>query len=126
MAYFYSLYTCREFDKDGRQYDINLPHGKQIVDHFCHEWNQMVSMMTDMINKVCDNRIESCYMRQYDKKSGKTTLAVVFKAKEGKKLTRWIKDEIIDFMSGQWSDGFGECVFREYTDPDTGETYVVD
>ncbi len=129
MAKYMTLYTVHEeeYDKNGdyvRTYDENLPHSSAIVKELTESWNDMHSLMLDLINKECDNRIESCRMRQYNKKSGKTTICVEWVAKKGKQLTGWIKDSIDDFFSAQCSDGWGEGVF-DFPRDDAGASYAI-
>ena len=131
MSTFMSLYEVNETEYDEHDnfvsdHKTNLPHSKDIVKRFCEQWNKDAdSFMLDLVNKECDNRIKSCYMRQFNPKGSKTVLCVDFIAKEGKQLTRKIKDAIMDFMSAQYSDGWGEGMFdKKITAPD-GKRYSV-
>lgn len=130
MAIFLSLYNCIEelYDANGfvKEYEEYLPHGKQIVNDFCKQWNRDAdAFMLELVNKECDNRIQSCYMRQFDPKGKKTTLCVEFIAKPGKQLTTKIKNAIRDFMDAQYSDGWGEGMFERVTELPDGTFYKV-
>ncbi len=131
MAKFLSLYHCIEesYDKNGnfvKEYDTNLPHRKEIIKEFCDQWNKDAdAYMLDLVNKECDNRIQSCYMKAYKPKSGKTTLCVEFVAKSGRQLTTKIRNAICDFMDAQYSDGWGEGMFDRITKLPDGTSYRV-
>lgn len=133
MATFISLYTCHEIqiDKDDnfvKAFETNLPHSKEILDDLCENWNKQADFMLSLVNKKADNRISSCKMKPFRNNNGETTLAVHFVAKPGKQLTSRIKTAITDFMSAQYSDGWGESIFgliNIYTDSN-GTRYYVD
>ena len=115
MATYKSLYTCYEVQVDEndnflKEYKTKLPHAAEIIEYCCKKWNEMHCEFLAMINAVCDNRIESCRMTTFRDKDN-TTLSVNFVAKHGKQLAASIKNEIDDFMSAQFSDGWGEGIF---------------
>ena len=118
MAKLLSIYTIHErvVDKDGNDlayYDENLPHGDVLADAFVKDWNKAADeYMLDLINKeVGKDRIASIYARRYQKNGAETKVAVEVVAKPGKQF-RWpIKDNVFDFLSAQYCDGWGEGFF---------------
>ena len=132
MAAFKTLYQIREVEYDQndeyvQEYNETLPHEKEILESVCNEWNDMHDMFLDMINKECDNRIESCKMRPYREKGNKKVyFCVEFVARRGKQLTGWIKDAICDFMDAQWCDGFGEGIFGRREVAADGTIYSIE
>ena len=132
MAKYSILYTCHEIQIDNndnfiKEYKTNLPHGKQIADTFCNQWNKDAKdFMLDLINKDCFDRFESCKMKALKNKTD-TTLAIECIAKPGKQITQKVKDALNDFMSAQFSDGWGEGMFgliNVMTAPDGTRFYV--
>ena len=85
MAKYMSLYCCTEelYDQNGNltgEFKTNLPHSEEIAKQFCERWNEDAdNFMLDLVNKECDDRIESCYMRLFDSRSDKTILCVEFR-----------------------------------------------
>ena len=132
MAKFLSLYRLHEVQYDEndiaiKEYRGDLPHKKEILEHVCHEWNDMHDMFLDMINEECDDRIASCRMRPYKEKDCSCIyLCVEFIAKKGKQLTGWIKDTICEFMDAQYCDGFGESVFGYRQTGEDGVVYSIE
>ena len=133
MAKFTSLYECREviLDDNGdyvEEYEENLPHGDFIVNWFCNAWNKDADkFILDILNRDIGDCIETCYMRKY-KDDTKTILAIDFVMKKGKRLTQKVKNEIIDWIDGQYSDGWGEGMFgyaNVMTAPD-GTKFIVE
>ena len=117
MSKLLSLYTCHEriIDKNGNEisyHETNLPHAKEIEDAFINSWNDQADFMCDLMNKdAADNRVESCKARHYKGKPEETTIAVEIISKPGKQFRQTIKENIFDFMSAQFSDGWGEGFF---------------
>lgn len=133
MAEIISLYTCHEVIVDNNDnileyHETNLPHGDFIAEEFCKKWNEDADkFLLEFMNKELDNRIESCIAKPRKTNDGTTTVAVHIKAKPGKQLTTKIKNTAWDYMSAQYSDGWGEGFFgmiNIMTAPDGTRLYV--
>jgi ribosomal protein S24E len=117
MSKIISIYTCNEIivDNDDNfisEHDRNLPHADFIVKEMCEQWNKDADdFMLDIMNKEFGNRIQSCYMKPYIDEKDKTSVAVHIVGKPGVRFTVPFKNKIWNFMSAQYSDGWGEGFF---------------
>lgn len=118
MAKLLSLYTLAEsvYNKYGDQiayYEENLPHGDILANAFIKDWNESADkFMLGLINKeVGKDRIKSIYARRYKKNSPEVTVAVEVVAKEGKQFRGSMKEDIFEYLSSQYCDGWGEGFF---------------
>ena len=137
MSYVISLYDCHEIIVDNnnnfvKEHCKNLPHDQFIKDEFCKQFNKAVhDYLLNIINNECDDKISKIIAKPMDNhKSGKpiaTTVGVYIYGKPYVRFTKKFKEKVFDFMSSQYSDGWGEGFFGPVnimTAPDGTRLYV--
>ena len=134
MSKILSLYTCHEVQVDDqgdfiKEYETNLPHADIIANEFISDWNKQADFMRDLMNKqVAKDRIASCKARRYKAKSPECTIAIEIVTKPGCTFHA-IRDNIYDFISAQFADGWGEGFFgpvNVLSDPNDKTRFYVD
>lgn len=93
-------------------YEANdLPHADFIVKAVCDKWNEDAdAFMLDLMNREFKGKIKSCKMKPYKSKDG-VCAAVHIEGNPGVQFRSPFKEDVMDFMSAQYSDGWGEGVF---------------
>lgn len=132
MSALKSIYALHEVvtDENGeyiREYDKDLPHSDEIAEIFIREWNgfagEMLKIMNDQAGR---DRIESCLARRYKKNGRETQVVVEIKAKKGQQFRSGVREDIFDFMSSQFSDGWGEGFFKRQRIAKDGTRYYIE
>jgi len=131
MAKFNSIHSCHELIVDGNdnitnEYARYLPHSKDIIQYLCHKWNGMHDTdLLPLINRECDNCIDSCHMNGCELSNGETTVSIIFELKENVRLNSDLKAKIENLMSNMWHDWFAHITKNlKFTDAD-GTIYKI-
>ena len=137
MAEFNALYRCNEVHYTEnmdfiKEYENNLPHGKEIVKELCDSWNKDHDFFTELANEElvrggCQPVIADCKMREF-RRSGETVVGISYVAKPNKRLSGKVKQVLAGFSSAQYCDGWGEGVFGFVNSHalDDGTFYVIE
>lgn len=118
MSQIYSLYTCNEVivDDNGnfvKDYTENLPHHDQIIKTFCDAFNTSAKdHLLNILNKDVGDKIAAMKAKPYAKaEPGKTIIVVAITAKPNARFTEKLRTQVFDWISTQYSDGWGEGFF---------------
>lgn len=117
MSYITSTYTCHEIIVDSNDnyisdHETNLPHADLISKTFCAEFNKASrDYLLDTMNNELDNKITSLKAQPSKASGTDTVIDIRIIAKPGIRFTAKLRNAVYDFMSVQFSDGWGEGFF---------------
>ena len=116
MSYITSLYVCHEIIVDSNnnfisEHETNLTHAELISKTFCEQFDRAAEdYLLNIMNNELGNRI-ALLKAMPSKARNETIISIRITAKPGVRFTSKLRNAVYDFMSSQFSDGWGEGFF---------------
>lgn len=116
MSYITSLYVCHEIIVDDNnnfisEHKTNLPHAELISKTFCEQFDKAAKdYLLNVMNNELGNRI-ALLKAMPSKACNETIISIRITAKPGVRFTSKLRNAVYDFISLQFSDGWGEGFF---------------